>query len=115
MHIKPYVVLGLATVCAGTSVGILVTSADPYTAPPLVIVLFWASLFLAVWGFFCTGLLLARQTLTQAVWAGFIFALAILVALILLRHGMITKLLLTGILLGTIALLYGVRRLNATR
>jgi len=74
MHIKPYVVLGLATAVAGASLAVVVTATDPYTAEPLMRGLFWGSLFFFVWGLGATIFSVTGIRLPAAISIGFIDA-----------------------------------------
>jgi hypothetical protein len=75
MHIKPYVVLAAAGVCAGASLAFIAVNIDPATASNAIIALTAVSFVLTVLGlvsavFSLLGLRLGAAMLVGLVWAG---------------------------------------------
>lgn len=66
--------------------------------------LLWAALFLTMWGFMCTLLLLMRQTIAQALWTALPPAVAAVGLLAALHRGVLGQRLLEGIILTTVVL-----------
>ena len=66
--------------------------------------LLWAALFLTMWGFMCTLLLLMRQTIAQALWTALPPAVAAVGLLTALHRGVLGQRLLEGIILTTVVL-----------
>jgi hypothetical protein len=87
MRIKPYVILGLAMFCAGAGLAVIVTTADPATAEPRMLWLFWASLFLAVWGLVAVICSVAGSRLRAALPIGLVWAVSVVGLLGAARHG----------------------------
>jgi hypothetical protein len=104
MHIKPYVILGLASLSAGTGLGIVVAATDPYTAEPIMMRLFWVSLVLTVWGSIATVCSLARLRLAPALMVGLVWVLGVVGLAGVARHGSASKRLSAGVILATIVL-----------
>ncbi len=87
MHIKPYIILGLATLCAGGSVLVLVVNIDPYTAPSTIIGLFWGSLFLFILGVVATIISIGGGRLGVALAGGSLWAVVLLALAALWQQG----------------------------
>jgi hypothetical protein len=95
------------------AIGVVVATNDPYSAEPGMIWLFWASFFLALWGFFMTVFLFSRMNLHQSLWIALLWAgVSLGLALAHQRIDLPTALL-GGIVFGTLALsLYLWRKLR---
>jgi len=104
MRIKPYVILGLATLCAGAGLAVVVTTADPYTSQPYFLGMFWVSLFLSTWGLVATLISIARQRLVYALQIGLAWAVSTVGLLALARKGYHDWRLSAGVILATIVL-----------
>jgi hypothetical protein len=68
---------------------VVTLSTTPKEASSTLIGCFWTAVFLAVWGLLSTAILLMRQALARAVWAGLVISVALCAALMLLRHGIL--------------------------
>jgi len=104
MRIKPAIVTGAATVVALTAVAVVVIATEPSQAQLKLIGLLWIALFLVTWGFLCTLLLLARQTMARSVWVALPPAVATIGLLMALQRGMLGRQLLGGVILITVVL-----------
>lgn len=115
MRIKPWVVLGCTAICAGVGLATIVTTHDPYTAPVAIQWMFWAALFLLVWGGTAAFFSMAGQRLAYALSNGVFWAAGLLSLGLLARRGLSGARLSGGIIGATILLsfflwLYGHRR-----
>lgn len=99
---------GTATVVAAAAVSVVVYTIDPESAEPALMGLFWAGFSLMVWGFLATLLILARQSITQAVWVSLVGAFAVVGVLIAHQRGVTDPRLLGVILLATLCVSVGV-------
>ncbi len=104
MRIRPVVVTAFGTCCAVAAIAIVMVSSTPEEAGRALLRLVWGALFLAAWGSGATLLLLFRQSMSQAVWAGLIPALSLVGVLSALRQGFMTQRLLLGTVLATLTL-----------
>lgn len=87
MKVKPYVILGLATSCAGVALATVVNNNDPYQADVLIRTLFWAALVLTVWGLVGTILTMAHQRLAVSLQIGALWAAGVVGGLIGYQSG----------------------------
>ncbi|MEK7638063.1 MAG: hypothetical protein AAB375_01380 [Patescibacteria group bacterium] len=104
MRIKPAIVTGVATVVAMVAVAVVVMATEPSQAQPELVRLLWAALFLTMWGFLCTILLLLRQTIAQALWTALPPAIAAVGLLMALQREILGARLLGGVILATLVL-----------
>jgi hypothetical protein len=104
MRIKPSLVTGAASALALAAVAIIVIATDPGHAQPELVALLWGALFIVTWGFLCTLLLLARQSMAQSLWAALPPAMAAIALLMLLQRGMLGLRLLEVVLSATLVL-----------
>lgn len=104
MRIKPVIVTGTATIVALAAVGVVVLATQPSDDQQQLILLLWAALFLTMWGFLCTLLLVMRQTIAQAIWTSLPPAIAFIGILMALHRGILGQRLLGIILLVTLVL-----------
>ncbi len=77
MHVRPYVVLGLAGVCAGAGLGVIVANTDPTKAAPAIMYLAGTALFLTIWSLMSAIASLCRVRLGAALAVGLLWAFAI--------------------------------------
>ena len=104
MRIKPYVVLGLATVGAVVAVATIVMTNDPYTIDARMAWLFWSALFLAVWGLTAAAFSRAGQRLALALSSGLFWAAGMVSLAMLAHQGVADTRLSAGIIGATIVL-----------
>lgn len=104
MRIKPSIVTGAATIVAIASVAVVVMATEPSQAQPDLVRLLWAALFLTMWGFLCTILLLLRQTIARALWTALPPAVAVIGLLMALQRGILGTRLLEVVILVTLML-----------
>ncbi len=104
MRIRPPIVTGAATLIALGAVATVVLATSPDQAEPALIGLLWAALFVAAWGLVATLLLMAHQSLPQALWVSVWPAIAATVLLMLTHNHMLGRQLLGGIILATLLL-----------
>jgi hypothetical protein len=104
MRIRPAIVTMFGTCCAIAAIAIVMVSSTPEEAGKALLYLVWVALFLAAWGSAATLILFLRQSMSQAVWAGLVPALALVSILAALRQGLMTQRLLLGSVLATLTL-----------
>lgn len=104
MRIKIWAVTGLGTVLALTALGIVVAANDPTTAGQGMMVLFWVSLALSVWGALTTIGLAAGMNLTQGLWVGLTWAVAVCGAAGAWRTIGLSRALMGAVLLATLVI-----------
>lgn len=95
---------GAATIVASAAVAVVIFTADPASAPPALLVLFWVAFSLMCWGLLATVLIVARQSIAQAVWASFVGVCGVVAALIARQRGITDARLLGGALLATLCI-----------
>jgi hypothetical protein len=99
MRIKPYVVLGVATLCAGAALATIVVHQDPYTTDQTMIWFFWSALTLVVWSGVATIFSLTGQRLTASLIGGAGWATG-LVSLAFLAHTGVADRRLSAVIIG---------------
>ena len=104
MHIKPYVVLGLAGACAATSLGFIVVNTDPARASSAVMALAWTSLVLMVLGLVAAVGSICRLRLGSALAMGLVWSAATAV-LVRVSHENLPDWKLPGIAIGATILI----------
>ncbi|MCC6934450.1 MAG: hypothetical protein IT406_02020 [Candidatus Yanofskybacteria bacterium] len=102
MRIRPWVITGAAWCCAAAAGAVLVLTVTPQEASAGLIALAWGVGFILLWSGAATLLLLARQSILQAIWAPLPLAVVV-VGGVLARHAFgVGWRLLGGVLLATL-------------
>lgn len=104
MRIKPYVILGVATVCAGAALATVVMNNDPYVASTAMIWLFWGALTLVIWSGVATLFSLTGQRLATALSGGVFWATGLVSLAFLWHSGLADKRLSAAVIGATIVL-----------
>jgi hypothetical protein len=104
MRIRPALVTGAGSVVALAAVATVVFATTPAEAGSGIVRLLWLALFLGAWGLWATVLLLARQSMAIAVWAGLAPAVTTIALLAALQKGMLSQQLLVGTILATLGI-----------
>lgn len=102
MRIRPVVITGTGAVIALAAIATVVLATTPQEAGPGLIRLLWVAVFLAAWSLTMTLILVMRQSLAQAVWAGLWPAIAVVCLLMARQRGPLAPRLLLGTVLATL-------------
>ena len=103
MRIRPAFVTSAGAFIALAAIVVVVSASTPQDAQPGLIILLWSAVFLSAWGISMTLVLVARQSMAQAVWAGLPPALAVPGMLLAWQQGTLSRQLLAWTILATLS------------